>query len=84
MFEVEDYMILKQSEFKGKVAYIVDLTIKGAHNAVKGDEIGNVPGESWFVTGVSPEKISIIGGTMNYPSQMVGLWRIGNHYKFES
>ena len=76
-------MILTDNSFRGKATYVVELTLKSPHNAVKGDEVRNVAGELFYVTGETPGKITIIGGSMDHLLEMTGLWRIGNHVKFE-
>lgn len=83
-FIVEDYMILKQNPFRGKVTYIVELTLKDGSNVVRGDEVRNIAGEMWVATTVTPEKLTIIGESMDHLLSMTGLWGIGHHFKLES
>jgi hypothetical protein len=82
-FEVERYMILTQTDFKAKLTYVVELTLCTPHNVVKGDEVRNIEGESFITTGVTPEKLTIIGESMDHLSAMIGLWGIGLHFKIE-
>jgi len=83
-FVVKDYMILSQNEYKGRVTYKVELTLKDQSHAMRGDEVRNVPGEMWVVTAVTPEKLTIIGDSMDHLLKMSGQWIIGNHYQIES
>jgi hypothetical protein len=83
-FEVEDYMILRESDFKGKFTYKTQLTIKGSHSVLRGDEVTNASGNRWVVVRVEPDKLVIIGISFGKFSAMKGSWlRVGNNYKME-